>query len=182
MIKKAVSIILTAAICVASFTACGSKVDEFVTIDNVNQSSVNVAEGFFQAIFTGDEELFVACYPDTFKLYENDEGQTVDMSEVFEQYTTIIDPTYTYTGASLSGYNDYSEELGYDFPGIQNDIAVLHHTTPEAVLEAQIVKLRLNFDVEDGTRVTTDVYILVYKTETAGYVFELQNSDAEFAV
>lgn len=181
MIKKTVSIILTAAICVASFTACGSKVDEFVTINNVNQSSVNVAEGFFQSIFTGDEELFCACYPDSFKLYENDDGETVDMSEVFEQYTSYMDPAWTYVGASLSGYNDYSEEYNYDFPALQGDISVLHHTTEDQILEAQIVKLRLNFNDEEGSRMTTDVYIIVYKTDSAWYVFELQNSDAEFA-
>ncbi len=182
MNKKAVSLLLTSALCLSMFTACGSQVDEFVTVNNVNQSSVNVAEGFFQAVFTGDEELFVACYPDSFKLYENDEGEPVDMHEVFLQYTEFMDPSYTYTGASLSGYNDYSEDLGYDFPTLQSDIAVLHHTDPELVEEAQIVKLRLNFDVDDGSRVNTDVYILVYKMDSAWYVFELQNSDAEFAV
>ena len=182
MNKKAIGIILTAAICMSSFTACGSKVDDFVTINNVNQSSVNVAEGFFQSIFTGDEEMFEACYPDSFKLYENEDGETVDMHEVFEEYTSYMDPSWTYVGASLSGYNDYTEEFNYDFPALQGDIAVLHHTTEDQILAAQIVKLRLNFDDEEGSRMTTDVYIIVYKTESAWYVFELQNSDAEFAV
>ena len=58
---------------------------------------------------------------------------------------------------------------------------MLHHTTDDQILAAQIVKLRLNFDDEEGSRMTTDVYIIVYKTESAWYVFELQNSDAEFA-
>ena len=57
----------------------------------------------------------------------------------------------------------------------------MHHTTVDLIDEAQIVKLRLNFDVDDGSRVNTDVYILVYKSGSAWYVFELQNSDAEFA-
>ena len=114
MNKKAVGIILTAAICMSSFTACGSKVDEFVTINNVNQSSVNVAEGFFQSIFTGDEELFEACYPDSFKLYENDEGETVDMTEVFEEYTSYMDPSWTYVGAFPGFAGRYSGASSYD--------------------------------------------------------------------
>lgn len=182
MSKKIISAVLTFVICMVSFTACGAQVDEFVTVDNVNQSSVNVAEGFFQAIFTNDLELFEACYPDSFKNFESDDGTTVDMEEVLFEYYTYMDPTYTYAGASLSGYNDYTEEYGYnDFPSLADNIAALHHTTSDLIDQAQIVKLRLNFDVDDGTRVTTDVYILVYKSGSAWYVFELQNSDAEFA-
>ena len=182
MSKKIISAVLTAVICLASFTACGAQVDEFVTVDNVNQSSVNVAEGFFQAIFTYDLDLLTACYPDSFKNFENEDGETVDMEEVLFEYYTYMDPSYTYAGASLSGYNDYNEDYGYtDFPTLAEDIAALHHTTPDMIDQAQIVKLRLNFDVDDGSRVTTDVYILVYKMDSAWYVFELQNSDAEFA-
>ena len=183
MSKKIISAVLTIAICLASFTGCGAKVDEFVTVDNVNQSSVNVAEGFFQAIFTYDLELFSACYPDSFKDFQNEDGERVDMEEVLFEYYTYMDPSYTYVGASLSGYNDYNEDYGYtDFPSVAEDIAALHHTSSDLIVQAQIVKLRLNFDVDDGSRVTTDVYILVYKMGTAWYVFELQNSDAEFAV
>ena len=183
MTKKLMSACLVLCLCLSLFTGCGNKVDEFVTIENVNQSSVNVAEGFFQAIFTGDRELFNACYPASFKEYENDDGETVDMEEVFFEYSTYLDPDLTYVGASLSGYNDYDEDHGYtDFPNLAEDIAALHHTTSDMILQAQIVKLRLNFDDADGSRLTTDVYILVYKTDSAWYVFELQNSDAEFAV
>lgn len=181
MTKKLMSLGIVIVLCLSLFTGCGNSVDEYVTVANVNQSSVNVAEGFFQAVFTGDEELFNACYPDSFKLYENDDGETVDMSEVFEEYTSYMDPSWTYVGASLSGYNDYTEEYHYDFPALQEDIAVLHHTTVDQIMSAQIVKLRLNFNDESGTRMTTDVYIIVYKTDSAWYVFELQNSDAEFA-
>ena len=182
MSKKIISAVLTAVICLAGFTACGAKVDEFVTVENVNQSSVNVAEGFFQAIFTNDLELFEACYPESFKNFKSEDGETVDMEEVLFEYYTYMDPSYTYAGASLSGYNEYSEDYGYDdFPSLAEDIAALHHTTVDLIDEAQIVKLRLNFDVDDGSRVNTDVYILVYKSGSAWYVFELQNSDAEFA-
>ena len=165
-----------------SLTACGNKMEDPVTIDNVNQSSVNVAIGFFQSIFTGDEELFEACYPDYFKEYENDDGETFDMQELFDRYVEASDTSYTYLGAALSAYNDYDEAHGYDFPALQANIAMIQHTPLiDTATAAQIVKLRLNFQSDGGDRMTTDVYILVYKTDTAWYVFELQNSDAEFA-
>lgn len=183
MTKKLLSVLLILVLSMGIFTGCGSKVDEFVTVSNVNQSGVNVAEGFFQAIFTNDIDLFEACFPDSFKSFEGEDGDTVNMQEVLDQYASYIDPTYTYAGASLSGYNDYNEEYGYtDFDSLAEDIAAIHHTTPDMIAQAQIVKLRLNFDTDDGSRLTNDVYILVYKTDMAWYVFELQNSDAEFAV
>ncbi|MCR5593558.1 MAG: hypothetical protein K6F79_07420 [Saccharofermentans sp.] len=182
MIKRITAAVLTVAISMLAFAGCGSKTDEFVTIDNVNQSSINVAEGFFQSVFTGDEEMFCACYPDSFKEFVNADGEQVDMHQVFEQYTSTSMPDYTYLGASVSAYNDYVEENNYDFPSLQIDISVIHHMEVEQIEAAQIVKLRLNFQNGEGEHVTTDVYILVYKSGSAWYVFELQNSDAEFAV
>ena len=183
MTKKLISAVLVLVLSLSVFTGCGNKVDEFVTVNNINQSSVNVAEGFFQAIFTNDLELLDACYPASFKEFENEDGETVDMEQVLLSYASYIDPDYTYIGASLSAYNDYTEEYGYtDFPELAEQIAAIHHMTVDLVQQAQIVKLRLNFDDADGSRLTTDVYILVYKSESAWYVFELQNSDAEFAV
>lgn len=183
MTKKLISVILILTMSLALMTGCGSRVDEFVTADNINQSSVNVAEGFFQAIFTRDIDLFDACYPACFKEFENSDGETVDMQELLDAYSGYLDPTYTYVGASLSAYNDYDEEHGYtDFPQLTEQIADLHHTTPDMISQAQIVKLRLNFDDSEGSRYTTDVYIMVYKMDSAWYVFELQNSDAQFAV
>ena len=183
MTKKIISMMLVFVMGLTLLTGCGSKTDEFVTVANINQSSVNVAEGFFQAIFTKDQELFDACFPASFKEFENEDGETVDMESVLESYASYLDPTYTYVGASLSAYNDYDEEHGYtDFPELSEQIAAIHHTTPELIAQAQIVKLRLNFDDAEGSRLTTDVYIMVYKSENAWYVYELQNSDAEFAV
>ena len=182
MIKKITPLVLICALSLFAIAGCGSRTDEFVTIDNVNQSSINVAEGFFQSIFTGDREMFFACYPDSFKEFENVDGERVDMDQIFDQYSADSLPEYTYLGASVSGYNDYVEENNYDFPSLQTDISIIHHMDVELIEAAQIVKLRLNFQNEDGERLTTDVYILVYKAGPAWYVFELQNSDAEFAV
>ena len=181
-IKKPFTILISMIMSVMMISGCGSQVDEFVDIGNLNQSSVNVAEGFFQSIFTGDQELFEACYPDSFKSYENMDGQTVDMTEVFNEYRASTIEGYVYTGASLSGYNDYVVENNYDFPALQENISFLHHTDIDSIEQAQIVKLRLNFTNDQDEHLTTDAYILVYKSGSAWYVFELQNSDAEFAV
>ncbi|MCQ2516219.1 MAG: hypothetical protein MJ094_05090, partial [Saccharofermentans sp.] len=74
MNKRILSFVLTVAIAIGMFTGCANnKADEFVTIDNVNTSSVNVSEGYFQSIFTGDVELFEACYPSSFFYMESGE-------------------------------------------------------------------------------------------------------------
>ena len=183
MKNKTLSLVLTAVIGLCTLTSCGSNTDEFVSKENINQSSVNVAEGFFQAVFTDDEELFEECYPLCFRDFVNDDGEKVDMEDLFEQYTAVVDPSYTYAGASLSAYNDYDEEHGYtDFPSLAQDIAALHHTDADLIEAAQIVKLRINFETDSNEHYNTDVYIIVYKMEAAWYVFELQNSDAQFAV
>ena len=69
-----------------------------------------------------------------------------------------------------------------DFPELAQQIADVHHTSVDLIPQIQIVKLRLNFSDGSGNTMTTDVYVLVYKSEGAWYVYELQNSDAEFAV
>ena len=168
--------------CMILLSSCAARTDEFITSENVNLSSTNVSEAFFQSVFTDDFELFEACYPDSFKDFEDDEGNKADLRDVFDEYVNSSDTGMTYGGAVMSRYNDYTEENGYDLEDLKSDIALLHHTDPESVEAARIVKLRLYFDGSDGSKYTTDVYILVYKSDQAWYVFELQNSDAEFAV
>lgn len=181
MNKRIVSAILSIAVSIAIFAGCSNnKADEFVTVDNVNTSSVNVAEGFFQSVFTSDLELFEACYPSTF-FYTEGGTERQNPEQMMLQYVSSAPDGYTYDGATMSAYNEYTEENGYDYPMLVDNINVFHLVPEEDVSEAQIVKLRLFFTNDEQKPATIDVYILVYKANNQWYVFELQNSDAEFA-
>jgi len=181
MNKRFISAVLTVAISLGMISGCStSKPDEFVTIDNVNSSSVNVSEGYFQSIFTNDATLFEACYPDSF-FYEASGEIRYDPEDMMNELSESLPDGYVYEGATMSAYNEYTEENGYDYPTLVENINVFHFIPEDDVQEAQIVKLRIFFTTEEGKTATIDVYILVYKTNNAWYVFELQNADAEFA-
>jgi len=170
------ALLVVATVFVTLICGCSrNKPDDPVTLDTVNQSSVNVSEGFFQSVFTEDKELFAACFPESFT---EDTGSVDAMYEGFQG--TLADG-YSYEGATMSAYNDYVEEDGYDLTSLKSDVSALHNIAEEDIEEAQIVKLRLFFNTVDDGEATMDVYILVYKADSSWYVFELQNSDAEFA-
>ena len=181
MNKRIVSFILTVAMSICLVTGCTSnKADEFVTLDNVNTSSVNVSEGYFQSIFTGDVELFEACYPNSFFYMESGQ-ERFNPESLMAQYAASLPVGYRYDGATMSAYNEYTEDNGYDLPYLMENINVFHMVPEEDIQEAQIVKLRLFFMNDEDKPATIDVYILVYKANNSWYVFELQNADAEFA-
>ncbi|MBR6484765.1 MAG: hypothetical protein IKT14_07065 [Clostridiales bacterium] len=178
MIKKICSVIILAGVLLTSLVSCanGVKIDDPVTVNDVHMSSSNVARGFIQSIFSEDETLFYACYP---------EGLYDDLIEAgndpFAEYTGITDPNYKYYGTQYTAYNEYTEENGYDEAIMRENIAFFHELDESLITEMDIVKLRVYF-IEDKDYVSTDVYVITYKYENSWYIYELQNADAEFAV
>ncbi|MBQ4270291.1 MAG: hypothetical protein II718_00535 [Clostridiales bacterium] len=176
MIKKVLSVIILAGVMLTSFTACGNsvKIDDPVTVNDVHMSSSNVARGFIQSVFSKDETLFYACYPEG--LYDEiiEEG-----NDPFAEYTNTTDPNYKFYGTQYTAYNDYTEENGYDEDIMRENIAFFHDLDESLIAEINIVKLRVYF-IEDTDYVSSDVYLITYKYENSWYVYELQNADAEF--
>lgn len=176
MIKKLCSVILLAGVMLTSFAGCSDavRIDDPVTVNDVHMSSANVARGFIQSVFSKDETLFYACYPEG--LYDEiiEEG-----NDPFTEYVNVTDPGYKFYGTQFTAYNEYTEENGYDEPIMRENIAFFHDVEEDLISEIDIVKLRVYF-IEDKDYVSSDVYVITYKYENSWYIYELQNSDAEF--
>ncbi len=171
------AILMVLVMIVTMFTGCNkANVDEPVTIENVNLSSVNVASSFIQSIFTQDREMFYKVYPENFYIYMED-----DNFDPFEEYVSLIDPNFTYYGLAAAREEVLTEENGYDLMYLRTSISLAHTVQESAIQSLSLVKLRVYFTKDgDDDFATSDVYILTYKMDNTWYVFELANSDADF--
>ncbi len=161
-----------------SFAACGKKikVDEPVTVDNANMSSVNAASGFIQSVFTDDEELFYKVFPENAFYSYIEEG-----NDPFEEYKATVDHTFDFYGIDFSGENDFTVENGYDEDWMKISISLAHTVREADITNISLVKLRVYFtNPEKNDQASTDVYIVTYKVDNTWYVFEMANSDADF--
>lgn len=177
-LKKILSLIIVMVLCF-SFAACKNdklKINDPISIDNCNTSSVNVASGFIQAIFTDDEELFYQAFPeDAFSSYI-EEGV-----DPFIEYKNGVDSGFIFNGIAFSGENEFTEENGYDENYMRTNISIFHSVSEDSISSISLVKLRVYFDnPERGDSAASDAYVLTYRVDNNWYVFEMANSDADF--
>ncbi|MCQ2532918.1 MAG: hypothetical protein MJ093_09495 [Saccharofermentans sp.] len=173
--KAAVVLILMAFICSFVFSACKNvNVDEPMTKEKVNSSSVNAAEGFIHSVFTGDEELFYACFP------ENSFGEDLD---AFAIYDMSKDADMKYIGVKYVNFNKITEENGYDPAFMKTSINLGLHVDEAVITDMEIVKLDVCFEGENNKEYKyVSAYVVTFQIDNGSwYAFEIQNSDAEFA-
>ena len=149
------------------------RIDEAVTVSNVNLSASGAARGFIQAIFTDDRELFYAAFPRSFVDRLGDE-------DPLAVYSDMVDPDYEFYGTEFTASNDYTEENGYNADLMRENISFFHNVEESLITDINIVKMRVYF-TSGAEYVSTDVYVVVYKADNNWYAYELQNADAEFA-
>ncbi len=173
--------IVAAIICIGmlfSFTGCSNDVtvDDEVSVENVHSDYKTISHGIVQAIFTRNEDLYRACYPESasYILEYN------DVNELFDGYLEDFDPELTYYGVSFSANNEYSSSDGYDEDYMRTNISMLHQIDESLIEEIDIVKERVTFKNNSGDYESSDIYMIVYKSQGAWYFFEFANSDAEF--
>lgn len=161
-----------------ALTSCNkAKVDEPITIDNCNRSSVNAAEGFIQSVFTNDSDLFYAVFPEGAFSYLIEEGH-----DPFLEYRSGVDANFEYIGVSLTAENDFTVENGYDEDYIKTSISLMHNVNVSDIANVSLVKLRTYFNNPDRKdQAASDVYVVTYRIDNSWYVYETANSDADFS-
>lgn len=173
---KSITIVIVV-LMISCFMLIGCKqanVDDTVTLDNVNTSSILVAEGYIQSIFTEDKDLFYACFP---------EGVFEDDDYAFESFVNSASGTGTYLGVKYVNFNKITEENGYDSDYMKSSISLIHGIDESTISDMEIIKLQVCFDSGSSKNYdSVDVYIVVYccSTDNLWYAYEMQNSDAEF--
>lgn len=172
--KIALIMMVVSILCSFMFTGCKNvNVDDEITVNNCNETAVKAAEGFLQAVFTENEELFYACFPDC-AFDENDKA--------FEAFTMGNENAGKFIGCKFVNYNDYNEENGYNQEWMKTNISLLHHVEEDDIQKIQIVKVDVCFEGSNKKEYNSvSAYVLVYQLDNNWYALEIQNSDAEFA-
>ena len=171
---KTVSVLLISVFTLICFASCRNvNVDDIVTLDTVNSTSVKAAEGYMQSLFTDDEELFYACFPpETFE-------------EDFDAYGTLkssLSDQEGYLGVKFLASNKFNKENGYDDDEMKTMISLVHGIQEADIIDLELVKLDVCFEGQNNKEYeSVTLYIVVYKlNDNNWYVYEAQNSDAEF--
>ncbi len=151
-------------------------VDAPVTAAEVNSASDFVVRGFLESIFNNDRELFEKCFPEQFITDSKNAG-----IDLFDQYVKTLEDDGTFVGTQYLNYNELSAEGGYsDADFYRHNIAFLVGAESDNEITAMhIDHIKVYFTV-DGTNRYREVYGIAYEYKGAWYMYELQNSDAEF--
>ena len=159
------------------FTGCKEdvSVDDPVTIENVNSSSRNVAQGIVRSIFTRDLEMMYACYPESAAFVRAE-----DPDELFDSYLEGFNPDLEFYGVSFTANNAFTVENGYDEGYMKLNISMLHNVEEDAITAIELLKERVTFKNSSDDYESSDIYMIVYETEGAWYFFEFADSDADF--
>lgn len=150
-------------------------VDDAVTTEDLNTSSAYVVRGFFESLFNQDRDMFEKCFPDEF--IADLKADDIDM---FAQYSQSLAVSGTFAGTQYLNYNELSEEGGYDdWESFRDDISTVHGIPADQISTMHIVHVKVYF-VNDGENQYIELYSIAYETEGQWYMYEIQNSDAEF--
>ena len=163
------------------FTGCDRNavtkmdLDDPVALEDVNKSSAQVVRAHFESLYNGNREMFEKCYPETFisELKEED-------IDLYDEYTESLVVSGTFIGTQYLKYNELSEDSGYeDYDVYLDNIAMVHGVDQSKIESMQIVAIKLYFEV-DGENKYLEVYSIAYCLEGNWYMYEIQDSSAEF--
>lgn len=176
-IYKKVCSIFIALVMLLGLASCSNvKIDDPVTLDNVNMSPGNCCLGFIQALYENDEELFNTCRQ-PLTMYENDELVEDDS---FEQYRAILDEEYEYIGSKFIEARPCDENFGFDYADIRNSISICNGIEEKDIDEIQLVDIKTFF--KDGSKTKSiEYYSVVYRSSDKWYFFILADVTAKTA-
>ena len=163
------------------FTGCDRNavtkmdLDDPVAIEDVNKSSAQVVRAYFESIYTSNREIFEKCYPETFISELKDED-----IDLYDEYTQSLVVPGTFIGTQYLKYNELSKEGGYDDYDLYiANIAEIQGVDAAKIESMQIVAIKVYFEV-DGENKYLEVYSIAYCLEGSWYMYEIQDSSAEF--
>ena len=172
MRKFFVSLMFIAFVIIA-FTACSGnreqavKVEDPVTIEQVNTDSGFVARAFIESVFTEDREMFHSCYPDGFV---DAVGQAAGV-DFFDEYTKSAKIRDGIVGTASTGQTDYTVENGYDAAYMRSRISFA--TGIEYDLIGQIRLQTVTAVFTNGTERGDMMFqFVVFEIDGSWYMFE----------
>lgn len=173
-VRKLFTTLILSVILITSFSGCdnGVKPMDMLTKSSINISAANCARGYLQAIFTYDENLFMACFPED--AYDRFRGP-----EYFKSLCEITDASeFTFLGTRNGAVRPIGEEEDTLFKDTAIRIASVHGVDENSITDIQVVNTKVYFS-SDGKNFSNDCYVMVYKSNNFWYAFELETPEEE---
>lgn len=178
--RKLIAVLISICLTVMVFAGCTSKseqfkAEDFVTLEQLNTDGKYVARGFFESIYTYDENMFNHCFPDG---YAEDLNKAAG-GNIFEQYKNTMNLGGTFMGSVSAGYKECTVENGFDVAAMRSKICFATGFKYGEVGQIQIQKISVQFMNEKDSRINS-FYFIVYEKGGSWYMYELFTGNAGF--
>lgn len=178
--RKLIAVLISICLIVLGLAGCSSRpapftAEDFVTMEQLNTEGKYVARGFFESIYTYDENMFIHCFPDG---YVEELGKAAG-GDIFEQYKNTMNLGGTFMGSASAGYKECTVENGFDVATMRARICFATGFQYSDVGQIQIQKISVQFMNEKDARLN-DFYFIVYEKGGSWYMFELFTENAGF--
>ena len=179
--RRVIASIMVVLAMAMAFTGCSNNeitkmdVDPAITIEEVNDSSAQVVRAFFESLFNGNREMFEKCFPAEFiaELEEDD-------IDLFDQYSKAFVVDGEFAGTQYINFNELNPESGYDdWEVFKQNIADVQGVDINKIDSMQIVCIKLYFATGEENQYI-ELYSIAYQMDGSWYMYETQDSDAEF--
>ena len=175
--RRSLVVLLALLIVLPVFTACSGKntvkVEDPVTMEQVNTEARYVARAFIESVFSNDRDMFYACYPDKFI---DDLGKASGL-DFFEQYSQTATLNGVLVGTASSGTTDYTVENGYDAAAMKSRISFATGVEYTKIEQISIQKLIAVFK-NSSEREEAEFSLVVFKSEGSWYMFEMYKGES----
>ena len=141
--RKYIAVLVAICLILPVFAGCSSKeeqftAEDFVTLEQLNTDGKYVARGFFESIYTYDENMFEQCFPDGYVKALGDAAG----GNVFEQYKNTMNLGGTFMGSASAGFKDCTVENGFDVATMRSKICFATGFEYSEVGQIQIQKIQ----------------------------------------
>ena len=143
------------------------KIEDPVTIEQVNTDSGFVARAFIESVFTDDREMFISCYPEGFV----DAVSQAAGLDFFDEYTKSAKIRDGIVGTASTGQTDYTVENGYDAAYMRSRISFA--TGIEYDLIGQVRLQTVTAVFKNGAESGNMIFqFVVFEIDGSWYMFE----------
>jgi len=172
------AVFIVSVLLAVSLSGCsGSKPAASVADTAITQTPENVARVFAQAVFCGDYQQMLTCYPTVY----SDSFSESDISKLVtwgQDIQTSLDASATkFKGTSSANSIEYaSDQTSSLYQDALYTIAAETGIATTDIVDIRTCNVRIFCSI-DGAEKSTDITIMVYKSGTAFYAYEIDTSD-----
>lgn len=174
--RRKAALILVLTFVLLFLTACsGNKPQDPVDELKINESPVNVARVYVEAVFTGNYLLMFNCYPQEFvvQLSENDLAKMEAWSEEISDSLALSKSEFV--GTKGSGAKDFVADHESDlYQNTLKDIFEKEFIDVSGITDIQKCDIQLFFEIDGSSKYQT-VSVIVFKADQNWYVYEMES-------